>query len=97
MEWFQNRACAPPMNQLFSANPATLKLYVELRANATAEEGLAPRLQKLVVASLLRTNSEYRQLHQTFGQRAEPTISLHRFGTDGFAHGIKHRWTGEPG
>jgi phenylacetate-CoA ligase len=75
----------------------TLKLYVELRANATAEEGLAPRLQKLVVASLLRTNSEYRQLHQTFGQRAEPTISLHRFGTDGFAHGIKHRWTGEPG
>jgi phenylacetate-CoA ligase len=75
----------------------TLKLYVELRANATAEESLAPRLQKLVVASLLRTNSEYRQLHQTFGQRAEPTISLHRFGADGFAHGIKHRWTGEPG
>jgi phenylacetate-CoA ligase len=75
----------------------TLKLYVELRANATAEEGLAPRLQKLVVASLLRSNSEYRQLHQNLGQRTEPTISLHRFGTDGFAHGIKHRWTGEPG
>jgi phenylacetate-CoA ligase len=74
----------------------TLKLYVELRADATAEESLAPRLQKLVVASLLRTNSEYRHLHQTLGQRAEPIISLHRFGTDGFAHGIKHRWTGEP-
>src|SRR5262249_12853927 len=75
----------------------TLKLYVELRANATAEEDLTPRLQKLVVASLLRTNSEYRELHQPLGQRAEPAISLHRFGTDGFAHGIKHRWTGEPG
>ena len=51
----------------------TLKLYVELRANTTAGEGLAPRLQKLVVASLLRTNSEYRKLHHTFGPRAEPT------------------------
>jgi phenylacetate-CoA ligase len=74
----------------------SLNLYVELRAGAIAGENLAPRLQQLVVASLLRTNSEYRQLHQTLGQRAEPAISLHRFGTDGFAHGIKHRWTGGP-
>jgi phenylacetate-CoA ligase len=75
----------------------TLKLCVELRANAAAGEGLAPRLQELVVASLLRTNSEYRQLHQALGQRAEPAVSLHGFGTDGFAYGIKHRWTGGPG
>jgi phenylacetate-CoA ligase len=75
----------------------SLKLDVELRANAAAGEGLAARLQELVVASLLRTNSEYRQLHQTLGQRAEPAISLHCFGTDGFAHGVKHRWTGGPG
>lgn len=74
----------------------TLKLHIELRAGASVDEGLLPRLHKLVVGSLLRTNSEYRQLHQTFGQRAEPTISLHGFGTNGFAHGIKHRWIGEP-
>jgi phenylacetate-coenzyme A ligase PaaK-like adenylate-forming protein len=74
----------------------TLRLHVELRAGACADAGLAPRLRRLVVGSLLHTNSEYRQLHQTLGPRAEPEISLHRFGTDGFAHGIKHRWTGGP-
>jgi phenylacetate-CoA ligase len=67
-----------------------------LRAEATADEGLGPRLKELVVASLVRTNDEYRQLHQVLGKRAEPMISLHHFGTGGFAHGIKHRWTGEP-
>src|SRR5215470_116254 len=74
----------------------TLTLHVELRADAAAGEGLAPRLKELVVASLLRTNGEYRQLRQALGGRAEPMISLHDFGTSGFAHGIKHRWTGEP-
>jgi phenylacetate-CoA ligase len=74
----------------------TLRLHVELRAEATADEGLGPRLKELVVASLVRTNDEYRQLHQVLGKRAEPMISLHHFGTGGFAHGIKHRWTGEP-
>jgi phenylacetate-CoA ligase len=74
----------------------TLRLHVELRADAAADEGLAPRLVELVVASLLRTNSEYRHLHQALGRRAEPVISLHHLGTDGFAHGIKHRWTGDP-
>ena len=70
----------------------TLRLHVELRAGATADEALAPRLAELVVASLLRTNGEYRQLHQALGRRADPVITLHQFGTDGFAHGIKHRW-----
>jgi phenylacetate-CoA ligase len=74
----------------------TLRLHVELRADATADEALAPRLQELVVASLLRTNSEYRQLHQALGRRADPMITLHHFSTGGFAHGIKHRWAGEP-
>ena len=74
----------------------TLTLHVELRAGAAADEALTPRLKDLVVASLLRTNSEYRQLRQALGGRAEPLISLHDFGTGGFAHGIKHRWTGEP-
>jgi phenylacetate-CoA ligase len=74
----------------------TLRLRVELRADAAADEGLAPRLVELVVASLLRTNGEYRHLHQALGRRAEPVISLHHFGTGGFAHGIKQRWTGEP-
>jgi phenylacetate-CoA ligase len=74
----------------------TLRLHVELRADATADEALAPRLQELVVASLLRTNSEYRQLHQALGRRADPMITLHHFSTGSFAHGIKHRWTGEP-
>jgi phenylacetate-CoA ligase len=74
----------------------TLSLHVELRADAAADEGLAPRLKELVVASLLRTNGEYRQLRQALGGRAEPMISLHDFGTGGFAHSIKHRWTGEP-
>jgi hypothetical protein len=67
-----------------------------LRADAPADEALAPRLQELVVASLLRTNSEYRQLHQALGRRADPMITLHHFSTGSFAHGIKHRWTGEP-
>jgi phenylacetate-CoA ligase len=74
----------------------TLRLHVELRAGTAASADLVPRLRELVVAALLRTNTEYRQLHQTFGSRAEPAITLHRFGTDGFAHGIKHRWTGDP-
>jgi phenylacetate-CoA ligase len=74
----------------------TLALQVELRAGAIADEALAPRLAELVVASLLRTNSEYRQLHQVLGVRADPVITLHRFGAARFAHGIKHRWTGEP-
>ena len=74
----------------------TLRLHVELRADATADEALAPRLAELVVASLLRTNGEYRQLHQVLGRRADPVITLHRFGAGRFAHGIKHRWTGEP-
>ena len=74
----------------------TLRLHVELRAGATADDALASRLAELVVASLLRTNSEYRQLRQALGRRAEPVIALHHFGTGGFAHGIKHRWTGEP-
>lgn len=67
-----------------------------MRAGATADEALASRLAELVVASLLRTNSEYRQLRQALGRRADPVITLHHFGTGGFAHGIKHRWTGEP-
>ncbi len=74
----------------------TLRLHVELRADATADAALAPRLAELVVASLVRTNSEYRQLRQALGRRADPVITLHHFGTGGFAHGIKHRWTGEP-
>jgi phenylacetate-CoA ligase len=74
----------------------TLRLHVELRADTTADEALAARLRGLVIASLLRTNSEYRQLRQALGGRADPMITLHHFGTGGFAHGIKHRWTGEP-
>ena len=74
----------------------TLRLHVELRADATADEARTPRLTELVVASLLRTNSEYRQLRQALGRHADPVITLHPFGTGGFAHGIKHRWTGEP-
>ena len=74
----------------------TLRLHVELRSGTAAGADLVPRLRELVVAALLRTNTEYRQLHRTFGPRAEPAITLHRFGTDGFAHGIKHRWTGDP-
>jgi len=83
------------MTQSSEACGQSLALCIELRANARVDEGLVPRLHKLVVDSLLRTNSEYRQLHQTLGQRAEPTISLHGFGTDGFAYSVKHRWTGE--
>jgi len=73
-----------------------LELHVELRAGANPREGLEPLLRELVVASLLRTNSEYRQLHEVLGPRAEPAISLHQFGAEGFAHGIKHRWIGLP-
>jgi len=73
----------------------TLRLHVELRAGATADAALAPRLAELAVAALLRTSSEYRQLRQALGRRADPVITLHRFGTGGFAPGIKHRWTGE--
>lgn len=82
--------------QTNEAYEQTLWLHVELRAGTAAGADLVPRLRELVVAALLRTNSEYRQLHQTLGARAEPAITLHRFGTDGFAHGIKHRWTGDP-
>jgi phenylacetate-CoA ligase len=78
------------------ARGQTLRLHVELRADATPDAGLAPRLAELVVASLLRSNSEYRRLHQTLGSRAQPVISLHGFGTGDFAQGVKHRWTGEP-
>jgi len=74
----------------------TLSLHVELRADAAPDAGLAPRLTELVVGSLLRSNSEYRQLHQSIGSRAQPIVSLHQFGTGDFAPGIKHRWTGEP-
>jgi phenylacetate-CoA ligase len=74
----------------------TLRLHVELRAGAADDGALAPRLAELVVASLLRTNSEYRQLRQVLGRRADPVMTLHPFGTGGFAPGIKHRWTGEP-
>ena len=74
----------------------TLRLHVELRAGAAPDAGLAPRLTELVVASLLRSNSEYRQLHQSIGSRAQPIVSLHQFGTGDFAPGNKHRWTGEP-
>lgn len=58
----------------------TLELHVELRAGVTAGAGLVPRLRELVVDSLRRTNSEYKQLHEAIGPRAEPAISLHRFG-----------------
>jgi phenylacetate-CoA ligase len=75
----------------------TLRLHVELRADAAPDAGLAPRLAELVVTSLRRSNSEYRQLHQSIGSRAQPVVSLHQFGTGDFAPGIKHRWTGEPG
>jgi phenylacetate-CoA ligase len=74
----------------------TLRLHVELRADAAPDAGLAPRLAELVLASLLRGNSEYRRLHQSLGSRAQPVISLHQFGTGDFAQGAKHRWTGEP-
>jgi phenylacetate-CoA ligase len=72
----------------------TLHLHVELRADATVEADLVARVRELVVASLTSTNSEYSQLHQTLGERAEPVVALHGFGTDGFVHDIKHRWTG---
>jgi phenylacetate-CoA ligase len=78
------------------AQEQTLALHVELRAGASVEDSLAPRVGKLVVASLMRTNSEYRKLHQAIGSRAEPVIHLHPFGTGGFGHGIKQRWTGRP-
>lgn len=76
------------------AHEQTLHLHVELRADATVEADLVTRIRELVVASLIHTNSEFRQLHQTLGERAEPVVALHGFGTDGFAPDIKHRWTG---
>lgn len=78
------------------AQQQVLALHVELRAGASPDENLGPLLSKLVIASLLRTNSEYRKLHQAIGARAEPVIHLHPFGTGGFGHGVKHRWTGRP-
>jgi phenylacetate-coenzyme A ligase PaaK-like adenylate-forming protein len=78
------------------AQQQVLALHVELRAGASPDENLRPLVSKLVIASLLRTNSEYRKLHQAIGARAEPVIHLHPFGTGGFGHGVKHRWTGRP-
>jgi phenylacetate-CoA ligase len=72
----------------------TLALHVELKSDAGFDASLIPRLHGLVVEQLSRTNSEYRQLLQTLGKQAEPTIHLHPFGTDRFTHTIKNRWVG---
>ncbi|MCC3313688.1 phenylacetate--CoA ligase family protein [Nocardia africana] len=70
----------------------TLMLRVELQPGARCGDGMVRRLRERVVAALVRTNHEYARLHQSLGAAAEPTVSLHEFGSAGFGAGIKHQW-----
>ncbi|HEY5856018.1 MAG TPA: phenylacetate--CoA ligase family protein [Aldersonia sp.] len=74
----------------------SLALRVELRDGVRGDEVSERLVCAAVVDGLERTNSEYRRLHQSIGHRAEPRVSLHRFGSDGFRPGIKHAWTEAP-
>ncbi|WP_024802833.1 phenylacetate--CoA ligase family protein [Nocardia sp. BMG51109] len=71
-----------------------LHLRVELRAGACPSSGFPAVLRRAVVGSLLGTNIEYRRLHRTLGAAAEPVVTVHRFGSNEFPLGVKHRWTG---
>ncbi len=80
----------------------TLRLAVELLPDAAAADGLIEHLRGTAVATLRRTSSEYRALHDQLGRRAEPTVIPQVYGSPGFEAGIKQRWTGaattaEPG
>ncbi|QXQ15324.1 phenylacetate--CoA ligase family protein [Skermania piniformis] len=70
-----------------------LVLDVELCVGGSGGDALATFVQRSVVDSLRRTSTEYRKLHDTLGERAEPRVELHPYGSDRFLHGPKHRWT----
>jgi phenylacetate-CoA ligase len=95
----ENPAVAPVLTGKFTLASTSgerleqrLLLRVELQARAAPDAAFADRLHRLVLDALDRTNSEYRQLRRSLGPRAEPVISLHPFGDDGFQPGIKHHW-----
>jgi phenylacetate-CoA ligase len=71
----------------------TLHLYVELRRKQRASERLSLKIQKAVVGSLRRYNSEYNKLHSEMGPRTLPHIHLLAHGAPEFEIKIKHRWT----
>ncbi|WP_216912754.1 phenylacetate--CoA ligase family protein [Nocardia noduli] len=75
----------------------TLRLRVEARQGTASDTVPVDRVRAVVVDSLIRTNSEYRILHERLGATAEPVIVTEPFGTAEFTPGIKHREVGTTG
>ncbi|MFC8526277.1 phenylacetate--CoA ligase family protein [Nocardia sp. NPDC057227] len=68
-----------------------LRLRVQLRRGIAPGPGLAELVGQVVVDSLRRVSSEYRELHRTYGAAAEPEVALDHFAADGYGGPIKHR------
>lgn len=71
-----------------------LEINVELaKSSRDRNETLGREVQKAIVASLRKNNSEFRQLHTVTGLRAEPVIILRPYEDKHFfTPGIKQKW-----
>jgi phenylacetate-CoA ligase len=70
----------------------TLRVLVEL-ADGQRRDSVDGQVRAAVIAGLVETNAEYRQLHAQLGDLAEPVVELAEFGRPDFAIDAKHRWT----
>lgn len=71
-----------------------LRVDVELGQAATADPALIRRLETLCLDALLANNDEFRTLRTLHGDRTNPRISLHPYGTAPFnAMATKHNYT----
>lgn len=69
-----------------------LEIAVELSPETQATEQLATEIGTIILAQLLATNTEYRELHDKLGAQALPEIQLKAYGTIGYIAGKKHKW-----
>lgn len=71
-----------------------LEINVELaKSRHTPHKNLGYEVQRAIVASLRKNNSEFRQLHTVTGTRAEPVIILRSYeDKQFFMPGIKQKW-----
>lgn len=76
----------PDMDQYF-------EVEVELKRNVKESNRLHQRIKEEIITRLQKMNAEYRKLHKSVGNRAEPVVTLFEYGTQPIGKvGVKHAW-----
>lgn len=69
-----------------------LDLKIEMAQGIKPEKSMVNLIKRAIVETMVSKNSEYADVYNTRGKKAEPRIKLEEYMSKNFKFGVKHRW-----